>query len=375
MNNITHRILDEVHWIRRVAENHYEMVMDHQMLSSWRMCEAHFNLTHVHGYVVKSQRNWSLEFGTVFHRAVEEIYKMRKQNGTSSITYMDLAQLAAQLWDRAGLDVFEYHRTFKQLGGKQGFIALVMQYATFYSQDTERLRILDTEVGFGRNREVPLGTLNFSNNTVYDTTRVDCFLSGRIDFLADDGRNIGPVDHKTRSVFANVEHILQYNPHEGITGYIYAVGHIIKKRHPVIAAQRRTNSAWLNFVQVANESDPLKRFKRGLVMRTDYQLEQWRLRQLTTFEEIFRWLRSGHEPTWNTEVCTHWYGVNCVYHAVHRQPDAQSQLTVLNTDYVAGKYWNPEEVDNGNGVSGDSTTDKAKVQEQGILDNGNTTVQ
>jgi hypothetical protein len=348
--------------------------MDHQMLSSWRMCEAHFNLTHVLGYKQKTQRNWSLEFGTVFHRAVEEIYKMRKEGNPS---FMDLAGLAAQLWDAAALDHFEYHRTYKMLGGREGFIALVMQYASFYSQDTERLRILDTEVGFGSNKEVPLGTLNFNNGSNYSVTRVDCYLSGRIDFLADDGRNIGPVDHKTRSVFANVEHILQYNPHEGITGYIYAVGHIIRKKHPAMATQRKTNSAWLNFVQVANEKDPLKRFKRGLVMRTDYQLEQWRLRQLTTFEEIFRWLRSGHVPTWNTEVCTHWYGVNCIYHAVHRQPDEQSQLTVLNTDYVAGQYWNPETVgeEDGNGVSGNSSTNKAKVQEQNIQHNASTTIQ
>jgi hypothetical protein len=233
----------------------------------------------------------------------------------------------------------------------EGFVTLVMQYATYYNQDSERLRILDTEVAFGSGHEVPLGTLTFM--VPEGPIKVDCYLSGRIDFLADDGIKIGPVDHKTRATFAQVEHILQYNPHEGITGYIYAVGHIIRKRHPVMAAQRKCNSAWLNFIQVANESDPVKRFKRGLVMRTDYQLEQWRLRQLSTFEEIFRWLRSGHEPTWNTEVCTHWYGVNCIYHAVHRQPDANSQLVVLNSDYQAGKYWNPEDIpdDSTNGSS------------------------
>src|SRR5215467_502882 len=116
------RDISKLHWIKENAEgiNKYDMVLDHQILSSWRMCQAHFELLHVQGCAPKNGRNWSLEFGALLHVMIEDIYKWRKEG---SFDFMKLSEHAAKAWDEAGLDYFHLHRTFKALGGKMGFVA------------------------------------------------------------------------------------------------------------------------------------------------------------------------------------------------------------------------------------------------------------
>jgi hypothetical protein len=241
-----------------------------------------------------------------------------------------------------------------------------LQYVQYYTNDTERLRIVGTEIGFGRDKDVSLGTFYITVNQA-ELIKVNCYLSGRIDFLAEDGRKIGPVDHKTRAVFGKKDLSIQYNPHEGMSGYIYAAKQLVSKIPEMSHLQ--TNSAWMNFIQVTNESDVTKRFRRIIVMRTDQQLEQYRIRQVETFRDIFFYLHWDRTATWNTEVCTHWYGSTCIYQPVHRLPDANSQLIVLNNDFTSGEYWNPEEIgdsDNDSPVSRNNTINQTEMQKQAV---------
>jgi hypothetical protein len=342
------RDISKLHWITKVEKDKYEMILDHHMLSSWRMCQANFELLHIEGRRIKAGYSWSLEFGALLHKMIEHLYKWRLE-GTWSLD--KTTQEAYHLWDEKNMDRFREHRTCKSLGGKLGFIALTHMYASYYGQDTERIRIIDTEVSFGRNKEVPLGSFQ----TIVDKKLVTvyCYLSGRIDFLADDGLKIGPIDHKTRASFNSHDLGATYNPHEGMTGYIYATKKIIETHYPEQAKQRQVNTAWMNFIQVSHEVDPLKRFRRVLLMRTPYQLEEYRLRQIESFKDIFRYLQFSRKAQWNTEVCTHWYGNECVYRPVHRQPDEASQLIVLNNDYSVEEFWNPEkpEAENDGGAA------------------------
>jgi hypothetical protein len=125
-----------------------------------------------------------------------------------------------------------------------------------------------------------------------------------------------------------------------MTGYIYGTRELIKKIPEMSHLQ--VGTAWMNFIQVQNESDMSKRFRRVLVMRTEEQLEEYRIRQLETFKDIFFYLQWDRTATWNTEVCTHWYGTTCLYQSVHRLPDRDSQLIVLNNDFTEGQFWTPE---------------------------------
>jgi hypothetical protein len=342
------RNIEKLHWIKQVSEFEYDMFIDNHMLSTWRMCQANFELLHIEGRRLKNMNIWPLEFGSLLHLMIENIYKWKQNN---EFTLEKVSEEAYHLWDEKRMDRFLQHRTCKSLGGKIGFIALCHQYAQFYNQDNERLRIIGTEIGFGSNKEVPLGTMMYQISD-FQLIKLNCYLSGRIDFLADDGLKIGPVDHKTRASFGIQDLGATYNPNEGMSGYIFATRYILKSQFPEIAAKKQVNSAWMNFIQVSHETDPMKRFRRVLLMRTDYQLEQYRLRQLESFKDIFNFLYLNRQPVWNTEVCAHWYGGECLYRPVHRQSDPQSQLVVLNNDYTINDYWNPEkeELDkNGNG--------------------------
>lgn len=350
------RDIAKLNWIRAVGPSKYEMVLDHHMLSGWRMCQSYFELLHVEGRRPKASHGWAISFGILLHKVIQNIYEWRSEN---SFSLEKLTNEAYHLWDEHKMDRFKEHRTSKSLGGKVGFMSLCHQYAQFYNQDSERLRIIGTEIAFGSNHEVPLGSIKVGD------IEIACYLSGRIDFLADDGVKIGPVDHKTRAAFGMVDLGATYNPHEGMTGYIYATREFVKKHYPELAAKRQINTAWMNFIQVNHEPELQKRFKRVLIMRTDFQLEQFRLRQLAAFESLFQYLAEERLATWNTEMCAHWYGGECIYRPVHRQPDLQSQLVVLENDYDQGKYWNPEATeteepeDNGNGGARKTTTEES----------------
>lgn len=355
------RDINNLHWIKAIGPNEYNMVLDHHMLATWRLCQIHFQHLHMEGRRPKNGYGWSLEFGTLFHKIVEDIYAWRKEG---LIEPDRVIARGIELWDEGNMDRFKEHPTCVSLGGKPGFITLCLQYISYYNEDTERLRIVGTEISFGQSQEVSLGTF-FVTKSFHELYKINCYLSGKIDFLAEDGRKIGPVDHKTRSLFGKKDLSIEYTPHEGMTGYIYAAKQIVS-RIPEMA-HLQCNSAWMNFVQVANQSDMSKRFRRIIVMRTDQQLSDYRIRQLETFKDIFNYVDLDRTATWNTEACTHWYGTTCMYQGVHRQPDRESQLIVLDNDFTKGKFWNPEtETEDDGTVSRNKSSNEAAVQEQGV---------
>jgi hypothetical protein len=290
---------------------------------------------------------WFLDFGILFHQIVEDIYTWKQED-----TYDNhrLAEHISALWTAGD---YEWHmqrqdKAVLALGGLPGLIALGIQYTEYYNRDTERLRMIGTEITFGKKREVLLGSF-----VVDEEINIDCYLTGRIDFMMDSGHKIGPMDHKTRSYFKG-DLGAAYNPQEGMTGYIFATKQILKHNFPELYEKKQVDTCWMNFVQVQSEPDPLKRFKRIPIMRTEYQLEEFRLRQLSTFEQIFRMMYFDQRATWDTEKCAHWFGFNdCMYRKVHRQPDLQSQLVVLQTDFQEGSYWNPEKEESDVTVSSD----------------------
>jgi len=359
--------ITKLNWIKVISPNEYDLYLDHHMLASWRMCQAHFELLHMRGCRPKNGYSWSLEFGILFHKITEEIYAWKKEG---EYDHERLIRRGIELWDGANMDRFREHPTYKSLGGKPGFITMCMQYISYYANDTERLRVIGTEVAFGRGREVWLGSFFVTTGSRYELIKVNCYLAGKIDFLAEDGRKLGPVDHKTRAIFGKKDLSIEYNPHESITGYIYASRELVKKIPDMSHLQ--TGTAWMNFVQVQNESDMAKRFRRIIIMRTPDQLEAYRVRQLETFKDIFFYLQWDRTATWNTEVCTHWYGTTCMYQAVHRLPTRSDQLVVLRADFTENEFWNPEkegDSDNGQPVSGNSKTNTDAVQEQGVRSN------
>lgn len=340
------------HWFEIEPDGTINMYLDHHALSSFRMCESLFDLSIVKRKALRGGPSWPLAFGAVFHKAVEYLYESKAINNFNPT---QLSDLAVTEWNKAGLDKFKDHKTYISLGGLPGFMALLMQYVSYYSGDLERLRPIATETAFGKNKEVPLGNfvipkfpesteerIKFELNCEFPHYKVNCYLSGRIDFLMDSGNAIGPMDHKTSAFFKN-NPMNTYETQEGMTGYIYATNHIIKNHFPELAVKRTTDRMWMNFIQIKSEEDPKKRFRRVPLFKTPWQLEQFRERQLSTFKKIFEiFILKDRKPDWNTNVCNQMWYQECPYRQVHRQGSAESMETILNTNYVTIAPWNPE---------------------------------
>lgn len=349
-------VLERCHWIEKIDEYHYELYLDHHMLSTFRQCEQYFVHTMIEGWKHKSELRkmpWFFAIGIAVHDAVEYLYA-KKQDGV--FDHYRYATWLMQLWKDKNMDWYasspieSEQKAFKALAGLDGFVALMIQYVEFYNEDRERMRPIATEVAFGRGKEAPLGSFkipiysddcDFKIACEFPHVTVDCFLAGRIDFLMDNGRIIGPVDHKTTGFFDG-DQLGKYDPQEGMTGYIYTSKKVIEHNFPEIAKERDTNSMWMNFISLNQNVDANKRFKRLPLRKTDWQLEEYRKRQLRTFEKIFDLIYNEKDPDWNTNICSNMFRRDCQFKAVHRQRSLDNAFLIMSQDFQIAPIWNAD---------------------------------
>ena len=328
------------------------LYLDHHSLATFRSCEAAFELGMMANIKPKF-KSWNLEFGIVFHSAVEKFYR-EKQAGTFNLNNWLFDCM--KYWHDASLDEqFYEHKMYQSLGGAEGFFAMMAQYAQHFAGEVDRLRIIGIEIHFGKKKEVPIGvfittkldpTIQMHRRIEFDakTTKVRCYLTGRIDFLMDSGNSIGPLDHKTTAFFKG-NPADAYDPQEGMTGYVYATKYILEKNFPELISGRKVDRIWMNFAQITPQADAMKRFKRVPIFKTDYQLEEFRRRQLRTFHKIYDMVILGERPDWSTDRCNNMFHSACQYRSLHRQNTPEGMLNVLQSDFVVSKAWDPEAVE------------------------------
>jgi hypothetical protein len=335
-----------------------EMYCDNHILSTIRMCEAKFyeeQLAHVGS---KEQRYFSLEFGAWLHECLELYYKCFKETGEAPV--LDTWTIAClALWKEYNIDYFapppgqltkdmygdakKYYNLCKwDTAGAVN--RLLIQYYAFYMN--QRMRVVDTEISFGRAREVFLG-LFYADFADFQDVTVRCYLTGRIDLLVDNGSKIGPVDHKSTARFDGYESN-DFDPHEGITGYIFAINSILARIREnevcgSVAIPQACNSGWIHHISLA-DSEP--RFKPTYVSKTPQQLEEYRKRQLRTCRRIYELAAAsttledygGFEM--NTSICNNIYNSPCSFRELHRQPFGQRAGTITQF-YEIKPAWDP----------------------------------
>lgn len=324
--------MDNPHWLIIGDNGVPELYLDHTLLQSARMCESRFILDHVQLYRSKGLP-WSLDFGTLIHHCMEFYYKAEIEGSTLSLK--DYLEHAAKLWRDGNYDRYKDTPQYKAVAGFPGFIAMLTQYWTFYQAQT-RLKPIGLEIAFGKNKEVPI----LEDATLYPWAPFRLYLSGRLDFIFDDGRRIGPLDHKSFSM-AGKNPMTTYEVQEGMTGYIYAMTHIYQK-HYAHLLQRDTNVLWLNFILTKPEEDMNKKFQRIPLFKTPNQLEEYRVRQISTAAKIYQMLFQGRPPDFNAMVCNNYFHSLCPYQPVHRLSSTADQLVILGKDFVQGHGWDPE---------------------------------
>ena len=347
-----------LHWINLNSETGiYELTLDNQMMSTFRSCPAHFVEAYVNGLVPKGTgaRSWYLDFGILFHKMIEQYYTEFRTPQFIMNEWGIKRAIAA--WKDAEMDFHAEHKEYKSMGEIQGFCGLLLAYAMKFGPENERLRVIGTEIAFGRAKEVPLGSVHnctgeylLSKKPIPGAAFLNCFLAGRIDVLVDDGGSIAPLDHKTMASFRS-DPISKFELDEGPTGYVFAVNSIL----PVFLAsqglenailQRNCNKIIMNFISKAIPKEG-ERFKRLPILKTTEQLEEYRLRMLATGEDIFKTLvryASTGCVVRNTSSCTNWYMHDCTFVGLHRQNSNANEQLMKNTFFEKAKIWNTEEV-------------------------------
>ena len=318
-----------------------EFVIDNYLQSMYRSCPAHFMLVAVEGYKRKGERLWTLDFGTLFHRLMEEYYAYYKSD---QFSLEDFAiKRAVAHWKDMGMDEHLANTECQAMGGYPGFAGMLIQYATQFKAENESLNILASEISFGKSKDVPIYIWAGENGGIY--CPADIYLAGRIDILGDTGREILPMDHKTMGSFYK-DPTSRFLADDGPTGYIYAVNHMLPKLFPDLAPKRICDKILMNFVskKIPKEGP---RFKRIPIWKGEAALESYRQRVIGTCNQILGDLESyvrGYSVPRDASKCTNWYFRDCQFLDVHRQQDAAGELATLQNGFSKLPIWDTESI-------------------------------
>jgi hypothetical protein len=248
---------------------------------------------------------------------------------------MFFTERASAEWTEKAMSVHSEHHEYKALGGLPGFIALLAQYATVLSPQNEKLRVLGTEVSFGKNLEVPL----------FISPEEEFYLAGRMDLIVDDGYFICPMDHKTMGVFKN-DPGLKFETEEGPTGYIYALKTVLPQflgEDEIL--KRDCSKILMNLISKTATPLPQDRFRRIPIRKTEHQLMQYKDRMIVTCGHILQDMKQvadGCPVPRNTQVCQNWMHLQCPYFDVCRQYSREAEQATLQNGFVQIKIWDTE---------------------------------
>lgn len=344
-----------------------ELYADHHMLSSLRTCEGLFTESIINNLTPKGGRSWYLDMGVWFHSALEIFYEELK-NG-KNISLPEWVERSMLLWVSMNMNLFVNASGYKTLGGATGAVGLLTDYWKMYGDGKENLKIIGTELAFGRGKEVPIGQLWMP----LDGREIECYYTGRMDDIVDDGFFIQPFDTKTKSRFDGNE-ATAYKPHEGMCGYVYSLQHMLRRYFP--DNHKPCNRVLINHVQISPPKDGLHvlRFKRHPVVFSPAELEAWRVRQLSSFQKLYELLILERTPDWQTGYCNNLFGSSCPYKTLHSY-DNINRAGIISANYETKPAWNPykpPELNNSSAENAKSTENKTLEEELKAHDRGST---
>lgn len=326
-----------------------EFVIDNYLLSMYRSCSAHFMLVAVEGYKRKSmsgapERVWPLDFGALFHRLMEEYYAYYKSDNFTLESFAIDRALAH--WKDMKMDYHLSNLECQAMGGYPGFAGMLVQYAMQFKAENEALNVIASEVSFGKSRDVPIyvwGQSAYEGEYASPWCPADIYLSGRVDIIGEDIKDILPMDHKTVGNFYK-DPTSRFLADDGPTGYIYAVDKLLKKLFP--EKHKSCNKILINIIskRIPKEGS---RFKRIPIWKGAAALESYRQRVIGTCNNILNDLElycRGLSVPRDTSKCSNWYFRDCQFLDVHRQQDAAGEAGTLKNGFIKLPLWDTESV-------------------------------
>lgn len=334
------------HLISQNADGSLNLFVDHHVLSQLRLCEAKFVEEILCHHGPKAQRYFSLEFGTWIHECLEDFYNHFKNN-QSAPDLNEWSNNCIKKYRDYDIDHFappmtkltkEYKGDEKKwyaLGGEDGARRLLFEYYAWYMD--LRLKVIGTETLFEKQAPVPLGEIAIPD-PLYPTDGIfiKCYLTGVMDLVLDNGYKIFVADHKSTARFDGYESD-DFDPHEGICGYIYTLDYYLKNHLTDLSTLHGCNDGIIFHISIANT---IPRFKPSYIHKTNEQLKEFAERQLRTCKRMVE-LILGEKPDWNALICNNIYNNPCPFRELHRQPTEQREAT-LKQFYEIKPMWDPK---------------------------------
>jgi hypothetical protein len=338
---------DKIPWCKALGTGEYDLFLDNHMMQTFRACPQRFKYEFVDGLSPKGKDGagfWFLDFGIVFHAAMEYYYPNLERCSTPEGGAHFIQQYLPELWNMAAMtEKYSEDDRCKKLGGLRGFQQLLAAYITLYNRSTERFRVVGSEIAFGRDKQVPLGVVDYE---LGDTlVKFNVYLSGKLDLLVDNGNEICPLDHKTARNFGGKNPLENYEIADGMTGYVYATNAIVQNMGlEKQGVPLRCNKILMNFAQVEPPAKgSLERFKRLPLYKTDWQLSQYQDRMMHTVGEIMVHITRGDEVWFfNDRSCKHWMFSTCMFYEMDRAGSYDQLVNIKTQMFDSGQYWNPE---------------------------------
>jgi len=329
-------------WVKYDPKNNIlELFLDHQMLSTLRLCEIKFTTEHIHNIRPNGHKAWALVWGAWVHYCLEKYYEHIKNNDGKPPDPMGWLAYAKEKWVELKIDAYkDIEDKYTDVGGWDGACSFLVQYYAFYME--QRLRVVATEIPFGFDREVYLGRFNLEVG-INHFLEVRCYLTGRIDMLVDNGYMIGPVDHKNTHMFKGDEWD-KFNPQDGITGYIFGTNTILKKYFPEWT--KPCLNGWIFHLQAHHAAKNRKtgeirpRFKASRIDKMPSQLDDYVARNIESFKRVAALLFGDKIPEWSTTSCHNIYNRDCEYLQIHKQPREEWGYQIQQFYHIA-QPWNP----------------------------------
>lgn len=278
-------------------------------------------------YYYKMIENWSkggeslhLDFGIYYHSALEEYDKAKAKGAChDEATEICLHHALIISKDFVGTDNPTAWESKGNVKSRATLIRAIVWYLEHFRDDPAKTVILDdgkpaVELSF--RMELPIENMYGEN----------IMLSGHLDRLVEMGDQIYVLDRKTTASTLGSYYYNQYSPNNQMSLYTLASQVVLPKAAAGV------------IIDAAQLAVGFARFHRGIVTRTQAQLDEW----LKDFE---RWMRAAErfaaEGYWpmNDTACGNYGG--CEFQPVCKMDPCVRGL-ILKNDFIK-KIWNPLE--------------------------------
>jgi len=314
-----------------LPDGRWAFYFDSHMIGTFSDCETKFKLAYRDNLRLRGERNFSTSVGSWWSAAMSDFYEFM---AAGSLTLARALESAGHHWAKLKMQDFQATspKKYEAFGGYNGALLMVSQYYTAQADtDQQGWKIIATEAGFGRKKEVLVG----------ENHQVVVYLIGVPDLIIFAQNRLMPVDHKTRD---RIDYDVQsrWKPHSQTAGYIYATNILAKELGYDVVVDRCIINVAARLEPTDKPRDGVKkpRFTRAYPNYSQEELAEWRQQKMEQATRL-RYCIESDMFTRNEYTC-HLYS-GCAYRPVCSvKPSSRS--VVIKANYEVVKAWVPYEL-------------------------------